>query len=220
MASDDFTNTNGTDLDDHDANWTSGANVSQLEIQSNQCEIFGSFNFPRAYYDGSSNNFTELISRGGGDNSGARVDLHIQMAHTVAADNGYRARITGDTTDWTNISLFRDATFLASTGSLSTDPSKGSDVTMKLTGVVNGSDLDLAVFLDGTSELTNTNTSPLTGGFDGFGGYRNGGSAANFKVDDWTSDAPSAGFPNVNGIGTGWTNINGITALTSINGVE
>ena len=46
MASDDFTDSDGTALEDHDANWTSiGGSyvVTNSEINSNTCEHEGTF---------------------------------------------------------------------------------------------------------------------------------------------------------------------------------
>lgn len=194
MASDDFNgSSNGDALTTHNSSWTDGANVADLEIQSDECTSNQSFSTSRTYFDGSQNNFSQLISRGGGDESGPRVSVFIQLAHTVSTDEGYHAELRGSATNWTAILLEKDGTFVTQTTGLSVDPAKSADVLFKITGTVNGSDLDLEMFLDGVSELFNTNSSPLTGGFDGFGGRRQGASQANFTVDNWTSDAVVAG---------------------------
>jgi len=68
MASDNFTDSDGTGLESHDANWTSiGGNyvVTNYEINSNRCETEAAWQYAGAYNAGSSADDSQIIFAGG-----------------------------------------------------------------------------------------------------------------------------------------------------------
>jgi len=192
MATDNFTDTNGTALETHDAKWVNLSStypVTNIEIQGNVAQAESAWDQTGALYsDGQpADQSSEAVIPGGSTSMRQKVAARI----TQNTDFGYAiyfSRITGS--DYDRIYILKDNSWAAArTGSFgaTADPH-----TLKIAVSTFGSDALIETWVDSSKQTDWTDTaSPLTGGLPGF--YASGDSAvAQCSFDDWT-DGISAG---------------------------
>lgn len=180
MASDDFTDTDGTQIDAHNANWLIGSGsqaLSNATIQSNELEI-AAFRDVKIFFSGSSEDLSVITLRGGANQGGPAVRMS-------GSQEGYSLIFTtASGGNWTRLELQKNGSFLAQVTGLTN--AQADDWTLKITAAANGSDVDLEGFIDDVSTLTHTDTSsPLTGGEDALNMGNNSSNPE--QNDDWFS---------------------------------
>lgn len=187
MASDSFTNTNGTALGTHDANWTVlSGRTSAGEIQSNAAQALGGFQNWGAYYSGSSEDTCQAV------NKATTIQYKAVCVRGGSSTLGYALSFaTGSGGNWTLCWVMKNGLFHAnvSTGG---PWSQASDHTMKIT-VSGTTTVTIDSWVDGVSQTqTSDSVSPIGSGSPGM--YTTGGNAtvAESAFDDWT-DGVTAG---------------------------
>lgn len=192
---DNFTNTNGTTLTSHDANWTLTA-ASQTDtgnwlIQSNELEATA-FRSLYAYYSTSATDSAEITVKGDSADY-TKIGPAVRMA---SGSEGYAAYFTVlSGSNYTRVEIAKDGSFFAQVTSLSY--SNTTDHTIRIVATDNGPNVDLEVFVDDSSVYTGTDSStPIASGNDGI--YNNGGSrAVAARIDDFTDGSVSRGIINI-----------------------
>lgn len=187
MASDSFTDTNGTTLPAHDSNWinmSASYAAADLTIQSNQVRppTWGD-GAGAAYSNGQSADQESQIVWKGASNAVHTRFVSVRAAGT-GTNRGYYAKWHNSSGgNFTSVAIEKDGTFLAQNAAISY--AVASDHTVKITATDNGGNVDLEVFIDGTSELTHTDTtSVFTDGYPGFGVIPLG-TPLDAESDDW-----------------------------------
>ena len=92
MASDSFTDSNGTGLESHDANWAeaaSGYPVTTLEINSNIVEHESTWQDSSAAYTASSEEDSQIVFVGGSSLAVRHVACRMDTGTGDADDDGY-----------------------------------------------------------------------------------------------------------------------------------
>ena len=196
MASDSFTNSNGTALSTHDANWSTVTGFTgSVTIQSNQAR--GPDFANSAYrYTASSSDDSQVVKKAQAALGNNRYGVSVRMG---SASIGYSLRLrtlSGD--NFTEAAIYKHTTFVGS-GSISA--SRLSDITLRVQATTNGSDQDIRAWVNGSavtfgySEAGTTYSgtvltdpsanTPITSGAPGF--IANNGSAAQAETyfDDW-----------------------------------
>lgn len=163
---DDFTNTNGTTLTTHNANWVlttnSQTDVGNWTIQNNELQA-AAFKSLYAYRSDSSSGRFKVTLKGNGTDarySGPSVRMS-------AANEGYSAVfsvISGG--DYTRVEIRKNGGFYDQ-HILLVPLSQSVDQDLEISAVQNGANVDLEVFVNSASVWTGTDTTPLTAGNDG-----------------------------------------------------
>lgn len=206
MASDSFTNTDGTALSTHDAAWTkSNGYTASVTIQSNQARG-PDFANCAYHYAGSGANESQIVKKA------YSALANNRFAVTVRAGTGtlgYNLRLRGLSGDnFTEAAVYKNTTYVASSTGLSI--SRLSDITMKITATANASDQDIRIWINSTqltfnySEAGTTYSgqvltdpsanTPITGGDPGFFNNSSAAQAENWW-DDWTDNVSAGGVP-------------------------
>ena len=211
-VTDNFTNTNGTALDTHDANWTVAiGSISPAEIQSNRLQV-NSFSDRYYYYDGSAEDYAQVTLVGGTFQRDCGPAIRL-----ASGSRGYRLTFeVGTDPDYTRIAIYRENTRVAFLNISALDSS--NDIELRLVGTINGSDLDLEGFIDDVSTITYTDTTPLAAGNDGIAMSNGVGGISLF--DDFTSEsvvAPSLTGPLTQAGDDATLSITGTALSTDVN---
>jgi hypothetical protein len=190
MATDTFTDSNGTALTDHDGNWTdpglTNMDIANAEINNNLLESTGVSQRWAAYYSNSQNEdqMSQALIKGA-DGESTALHIAVRMASGVA---GYAvvfdSRGGGSAGNWTDLYIYKDEVFWAG-GSLADDYAYADDHTLKIEAAGNAS-VDLDYYVDGNLEDSDTDSSsPLTGGEPGvyLPTFK---PVINSRLDDWT----------------------------------
>ena len=191
MASDTFTDSDGTALESHDANWTSvnaTYPVTNCEINGNVCEHEAAWRRSGAYYAGSSEDTSEIVFVGGVSTLKRSVAVRMgadQRGYGVVPDVVVGA-------NFTRVSVAANGVWHDSTNT--GDYAWASDHTVRIT--VSGSDpVEIAVTIDGDAITIDDDTTSLIGaGSPGFW-IGEAGTVADSRFDDWTD---GAGAPATN----------------------
>jgi len=190
MASDNFTDSNGTGLEVHDSNWTSidsVYNVEDFEINSNIVEHEGNWDSAGCYYDGSSEDESEAVSK-----AHVVTSKHIAV-RAETSQRGYSCQIgLASGGNWDNCYLNKNSAWLAT---LETDGnwSQASDHTLKVTAS-GTTTVTVEGFVDDVSQgTTEDSSSPLGSGHPGFWNSEMQ-SPTNSGWDDWTDGAAAGGL--------------------------
>ena len=186
MASDSFTNSDGTGLEVHDSNWTSISttyNVEDFEINSNIVEHDGNWDFAGCYYDGSSEDESEAVDKAH-DFSGSK-NITVRAG---ADQRGYSCSIGGaDGGNWTDCYINKNGAWLAT---LEVDGtwSQASDHTIKVTAS-GTTTVTIEGFVDDVSQgTTEDSSSPIGSGHPGFWNGQQQ-SPVDSGWDDWNDGA-------------------------------
>lgn len=196
MASDSFTNSDGTALSTHDSNWVdvdSTYNVGNLEINSNRAEGTGVWVLGGAIYSNGqgADQESEMVLVGGGNQvtDDRHIGCRMDNGRTAPATRGYSALLGGgDGTEWDTVFLNKSGGWLATVTTTGGPWAYADDHTIKLT-VSGSSTVTLSVEVDSSSVGSDKtdSSSPHTDGEPGF--YINdSGTIANYRVDDWTDN--------------------------------
>ncbi len=182
MASDDFTNSNGTALETHDSNWaeTSSSSGDGGEIQDNHYRDSNDWNHVRYYYTGGDPDLSQIVV------AASIAPSYIGPACRVPTTNdGYSSEFEQSGGNWTNVTLNKNGSWLAGASiSYSTSSTRTFKTTTSGTTTVT-----FKAFVDGTEEATvDDSSSPLSGGAPGFGTGPEG-DATDCDFDDWTDGA-------------------------------
>lgn len=184
MASDSFTNTDGTSLSTHNANWgTIGGTI--FTIQSN-CAYAGTWAVREARYTASSADLSQVVWKG--SISAVQADVakvHVRMSSST---EGYASKPNVSGGNVIGLILTKNGSWLGSlTGG--GNPSVSLDLTLKITAS-GTSTVTVEGFINGTSVGTATDSSsPIAAGNPGF---RSWGGASAVYFDDWTDGASAA----------------------------
>jgi hypothetical protein len=224
MASDDFTNTNGTALATHDSNWTAVGSwnsntygVSYAEIQSNECQINAQWQRIGAYYTASSEDTSEIVLKQVG--TGNAVDMSkkrisVRMGSGVLGYYAYFGTPSGD--NLTVINLYRGESGGSGTylNQASGTWACTSDHTLKV--VASGTNPVLvSVYVDDVLEIDEHSDSAagrITSGSPGFVMEQWVNSTLSTSgFDDWTDDAGGGGIT-----GSGTPSLSAITGSGKI----
>ena len=197
MATDNFTDTNGTALETHDSAWASlgktGVSnrytVGLLEIQSNECR--GENGFERGgarYTDSTDVNFCEIIVRIPDADAGY-WGVCIQGTATRRGYFVVMAGLSGD--NFTTVDIYEDngssENFLAGSSG-SWDRTGDIKIKVELAGTT------LTVDVNDTEEISITESGALTGGDPAF--YKDADLESVGVFDDWTDGVIGGGaFP-------------------------
>jgi len=194
MASDSFTDTNGTALTTHDSNWADADStyvVANYEIQSNLVRGNNDFNYCGARYTTSSVDLSQVVFKAGSYPNNAK---YVIVRADGTTNRGYTFTFAGLSTDtFTSVTLRKNGTFLSGSGSKSI--SRLSDQTVKITAS-GTTTVTVKGFVAGTEEITyDDSTSPLSSGNPGFCALTD--TAATLSdytdMDDWTDGVAAAG---------------------------
>jgi len=191
MASDAFTDDDGTGLEVHDANWTSidaTHVVTNIEINSNLAEAEGNYKRFGAYYDGSAEDTSQILKKAFNSSDG--------QGPTTRADTdelGYSIMLTGGSGgNWTVIQVNKSGNYLGDTGSVSY--AQASDHTMKIT-VSGTTTVTIDYWIDGDAiGQKSDSSSPLGAGHPGFWSHYAGEDITCTQFDDWTDGAAAGGI--------------------------
>lgn len=216
MATDSFTNSDGTALSTHDAAWTKGNGYTgSVTIQSNQARgpDFANCCY---YYSGSGQTSSEIVKKAYSALGNNRFAVTVRTSNSTL---GYNLRLRGLSGDnFTEAAVYKNTTYVASSTGITV--SRLSDITMKITATTNGSDQDIRIWINGVQltfgysgagttysgqVLTDPSANtPITGGDPGFFNNSSAAQAENYW-DDWT-DGAAAGVeakPTVYGVDFG-----------------
>ncbi len=196
MATDNFENTDGTLLTTHNSDWTvTGSGASNCEINDN--EVFVDNIWQVAYCTHSStvdSCMIELTGKGSAS-ANARIRPFIRGYST-----GYRMDLGFSATHLTDAVYYRNNVWQEAINF--TDVSRAG-ATVRIEGTIDGSNLDLELFINGASVWTDTDTSPVgSAGSPGFYLYCNGENKDNCRIEGWTDEgsfsAPAGAVPKPN----------------------
>ncbi len=206
MASDSFTNSDGTALATHDANWATVTSFTgAVTIQSNQAR--GPDFAASCYrYTASSADDSQVVKKAHAALGNNRFGVCIRAG---ASTIGYSLRLRGLSGDnFTAAAVYKGTTYVASSGAISI--SRLSDITLRIQATTNASDQDIRAWVNasaitfGYSEggttysgqvLTDPSANtPITSGSPGILFNNNSAAQADTFFDDWT-DLASAGDP-------------------------
>jgi hypothetical protein len=182
MASDAFTNSDGTSLPTHDAKWTTGPQ-NDFEINSNQAEATAKWsNSTNHYSDSQSEDQESEIVFVGKASVGATRGVAVRQTDT---QYGYDARLVDASGgNWTGLNVYRDNIIEASATGLSY--ATASNHTVRIT-VAGNSTATINVYVDGNRDINDhVDSTPLTGGYPGFRYY--GVAEGPDPFDDWTDN--------------------------------
>jgi len=214
MATDNFTDTDGTPLETHDAKWKDGPSpylASNAEIQSNFCQSEGAWTSFGAWYDNgqADDQSSEVI-----DKSHSSGEKHVAVRMS-AASRGYAIALTGGSGGlWSAVTMTKNGAWFASveTGA---SYSQAADHTLKISCSGSGT-VTINCWIDGTPKTTQYDSSiPITTGKPGIW-YLAGGTIAHSAFDDWTDGISSGVTKNVSDTGSGTDSLSEITVSLSL----
>jgi len=186
MASDNFTDDDGTALATHDPNWAdlSSILVSKLEIQSNQCWPTGDWDIGGARYTASNEEYSKVLVVGSANGQERRRT----GARGGAATQGYEVglvTITGG--NYTNLRVTKDGVYLG-VWSVSADVTVNHYIAIATSGTTT---VTIRGWLDDVEQTpSKSDSSSPIGGPGNPSIFSEGfGSAAAAALDDWTDGA-------------------------------
>jgi PKD repeat protein len=203
-ASDDFTDSNGTALESHDAKWTmitTTYDVAHMEIQSNICQLESGETYGGAYYDDSqsANQMCQAVWKAASSSASKNKTICVRMANDRGdtSNYGYEATFgfySGG--NWSRVYIRKNAsdqTFASGTWSAA------SDHTVKISVVGSGqNNVYVSVWVDGNLEIDSWQDTEVATINDGNPGFRiNNLAVSDSLIDDWTDAdavAPVAAF--------------------------
>lgn len=193
-ASDSCTDTDGTALATHDANWVSmdaTRVVGNLQINSNQCRGTGAFSTGGAMYSTSTVDTSQILVLAYSDSSLLK-NVCVRAGTGAGADkSGYCIRLnTIVGANWTAVTSIKNGAFFG--GASGFTAATASDHTLKIT-VTGAGTVTIHYFVDAVEIGSDTDASPLAAGNPGFFELGNGNQATT-NFDDWT-DGASASVP-------------------------
>lgn len=188
MASDAFTDTNGTALFTHDSNWGHADSATlEPEIQSNYCIVAGDWNICKVRYTTSTEDTSEAVFRGHAGTLRTQREVCVRMSTSVM---GYGVTLTGVSgTDYTTMSFSKDGAWQSSVTGLTIDGT--SDQTVKVTAEDSGANVIVRAYLNDVEQGSWTDTTSVyASGNPGFHIEGNGvGTREATSIDDWTDNA-------------------------------
>lgn len=191
MATDNFTDTNGTILDTHDAKWNMGQ-ANAFVIQNNRAQLNGPGGEQAWYQDGQpQNQSSECVWAPGVYNDACN---RIAFCNgTGGWGGGYAMKIEQIGGSNLVFTLLKDASwagyYQADTGvSISNATTNG--ITIKIAQISGGT---IKLYVNGSEVGSYSDGSPKTGGYPGFSVTRDSGVSADYAIDSWTDAAAAAG---------------------------
>lgn len=208
MASDSFTNSDGTALATHDANWASVTGFTgAVTIQSNQARGPDFANSAWRYTTSSSDD-SQIVKKAQAALGNNRYGVCVRMG---SASIGYSLRLrTLSGGNFTEAAVYKHTTYVASSTGITI--SRLSDITLRIQATASGGDQQIRIWVNGAATnfgyseggttysgavLTDPSANtPITSGSPGF--LANNGSAAQAETyfDDW-DDLVSGGASRV-----------------------
>lgn len=186
MASDSFTDSDGTALASHTAGgvtWALASGSANTTINSNMLDIAL---WTRNWWRSDSTEDRSLITYKGGIGVNNLVKASIR---TPTSGKGYDAFFSANSGgNWTTCQISEGGAWRAS-GTVSY--ATASDHVLEIVGTEDGSDLTLDVYVDGTRAKTWTDTTPTAAGYSGFALDNDTGTARYGCADDWSDGAAS-----------------------------
>ncbi|MBM2827743.1 MAG: hypothetical protein HW408_275 [Actinobacteria bacterium] len=185
MASDAFTNTDGTALSTHNANWgqLGGYVLADLTIVSNQVRI-AAWGESGARYTASSIDLSQAVQE-----AVSEVNHHTHVCVRASASvKGYHFKlleISGG--NWTTLTAYKDGAWL---GATTVSISAGVTHTLKITAS-GTSTVTIKCYVDNTEYLSLTDSATPLG--TGNPGFILDGESIEAKADDWTDGAAGGG---------------------------
>ena len=196
MASDDFTDSSGTGLEAHDANWGSASatyDVASCEIQSDAAQAEGTWNPFGARYTTSSEDFSQIVFVGNGDFTARHVI--VRANGTVAGYGLYFSGTSGN--NFTSVKWSKDFAWLAN----GVDGEWDFDTDHTLRIIASGtSTVTCTGYVDDLETPVDTNddsSSPYEPGSPGFIAGNEPSDPSRTAFDNWT-DTVSAGAIEIN----------------------
>lgn len=188
MASDNFTDTNGTHLLDHTASmtWTNttGTNPDDYTIQSNQ--VYGAAWKAAVSFASTSTVDSSQITWLGNQTYTHGSKPCVRMPSNNIGYAAYFSDSSGG--NWTEVTITKNGSYFGSYTSLSYAQSDNHTIKITASG---SSPVTLEVFVDGVSLGTKSDSSsPLASGYSGFS-VATASRAAGALMDDWTDGAAS-----------------------------
>ena len=186
MASDNFTNTNGTALETHNSNW--GNEAVDIEIQSNAAQNEADNISSWTDFTGSASDYSKITVK-------AEVNTKSQWNSPLIRNNGaqfigYRAVMRTRVVDnWTEVRVYEaggDSVGTTHTGTWSCL----ADHTLAIEATDNGAGVNIEIWIDGVQGITINQTTRTydSGGTSGFV-ITSTADAADSAIDDWTDTA-------------------------------
>jgi hypothetical protein len=211
VASDSFTNADGTALATHDANWaTSGGYTNIGEINTNSVRQRTGYQNVSYRYSTSSSDDCQIVKLSHSEAGNGRWSANVRSS---SSSLGYQLRMSGYSDPNYGSFLVRNGATEIGGGSVGgTTFARTGDATMRIQATTVGGDVELRVWINGVAQtfgyasgtgnsysgavLTNgsgATPTPITSGEPGF--YISSSvAAANGAFDDW-DDLVSAGDP-------------------------
>jgi hypothetical protein len=185
MTTETFTDTNGTSWSTHDANWTSINGNAIGQIQSNNARPNSTYNYCAAYYNGSTQQYSQVtlapqtsVQPG---NRGVRINAG-------SANEGYNFyHNTSSGANFTGANLEKNGSYSASSSAYTQAYGSAHTITVRRTGSTIYGDVA------GVNVLSYSDGTPLTGGYDGFYTWAQATNDADLDVQDWTNGASTGG---------------------------
>lgn len=206
MTTDSFTNTDGTTLSTHNANWAkANSYTNSAEINSNQVRNTAGFQNVAYYRSDSTSGDCQIVKKANAGLGNARFHALIRANATRL---GYSIRLqdlSGD--NFATVALYKNGTtYLASQTGLTI--SRLSDITMRIRATTNGGNQDIEAWINGTqvtwgaptnSTIYSDGTSPYADGSPGFYTTSSAAQAESFwdDFDDLVSGASVAPLPAI-----------------------
>ncbi len=187
MAFDNFTGTNGTPLDAHDAKWSLTGAVS-IEIQANRAQLTTAGDSARYVDSQPQIQSSEVVWAPGTFSDGAR---RVFINSTSSWADGYAIKV-----DDTNFTLTKDGSWLGyldQAHGLSGIDAAG--ITVKIAQLSAGI---IKLYLNGSEVGSYTDGTPVTDGNPGFAITKGAGAASAYTAEGW-SDGVTAPAPTITG---------------------
>lgn len=186
MASDSFTDSDGTGLESHDANWSTphaDYAVTDLEINSNIVEHEGAWDSSGAYYDGSTEEDSQIVFVGGVDTTARHVAVRMATGTADFDDLGYSLYLGATGSDYTHVYVGLGRSWIATLNG-SASYATADDHTLRITA----SGTTITGYVDGNDEGNTTDSDVSDAGHPGFWTTDVAG-VADSRYDDWTDGA-------------------------------
>jgi hypothetical protein len=191
MATDTFTDTNGTILDTHDAKWNMGQ-ANAFVIQSNRCQLNGPGGEQAWYQDGQGQvQASECSWAPGIYNDGCN---RIAFCNgTGGWGGGYAMKLEHNGSTNLVFTLLKDASwqsyYQADSGVTPAAAASGG-IIIKIAQLSGGT---IKLYVNGSEVGSWADGTPKTGGYPGFSVTRDTGTSADYAIDSWTDAAAAAG---------------------------
>lgn len=182
--SDSFTNTTGTALATHNANWVdlgmSGHDISNCDIDGNTVNSDSAGSGCAAMYDASTSDISQIVFKPDNTSGDGYKGVCVRGSGSVT---GYCASFsTPGGGYWTSILVSKNESYHGSCGSLSYDRTTDHTVKIKASGT---GTVTIDVYVDGNLDCTKTDSStPYDSGKPGFYSMQ-ANMEARGQLDDW-----------------------------------